>query len=116
MLFDHQVKQSWLASIPAVSHLDGTARLPTVSENVNPEIFLLLTEYKRISGLPLLCNTGANANGHGFFPNVASAIKCGKSNFVRSEEHVCYRKIPFLSDFHLSEISLESFKKTGLTS
>jgi len=75
MLFDHLVRPEWKERIPAICHLDGTARLQTVNERENREIFGLLTEYKKLSGIPLLCNTSANFNGKGFFPDVASAMR-----------------------------------------
>lgn len=85
MLFDHNVKEEWLTKIPAVCHLDGTARLQTVNEQENTMIFSLLTEYEKLCGIPLLCNTSANYKNAGFFPDVASATKWGKVNYVWCE-------------------------------
>ena len=75
MLFDHDVRPEWRDRVPAVVHIDGTARLQTVSHAQNPEIFTLLTAYERLSGVPLLCNTSANRKGSGFFPDLASAME-----------------------------------------
>lgn len=82
MLFDHIVRDEWKDKVPAVCHIDGTARLQTVTENQNPVIFKLLKCYENLSNIPLLCNTSANYNGSGFFPNVESAIKWGRVNYV----------------------------------
>lgn len=82
MLFDHKIWPEWIDRIPAVCHLDGTARLQTVSQKDNKEIFDLLTEFYRLSGIPCLCNTSANLNGCGFFPDVASALEWGQLNYV----------------------------------
>ncbi len=82
MLYDHTVKDDWLPRIPGVIHLDNTARLQTVGRSDNPTIHTLLTEYWKISGIPLLCNTSANYNGKGFFPDVYSATKWGKTKYV----------------------------------
>jgi carbamoyltransferase len=82
MLFDHIVRPKWKDRIPAVCHLDGTARLQTVNEAENPVLYRLLIEYKRLSGTPLLCNTSANYSGKGFFPDLSSAMKWGKVNYV----------------------------------
>ena len=84
MLFDHKVRPEWKERIPAICHLDGTARLQTVNEMENPVIFSLLTEYKKLSGIPLLCNTSANLNGKGFFPDIASAVQWDQVNYVWS--------------------------------
>ncbi|MCP5105806.1 MAG: hypothetical protein GY950_20630 [bacterium] len=92
MLFDHVVRDQWKTKIPAVIHLDGTARLQTVSSSENPEIYELLTEYKKLSGVPLLCNTSANLNGRGFFPDVASAMEWGGANFIWSHGTLYVKK------------------------
>jgi len=92
MLFDHEILKNKLHLIPAVAHLDGTARLQTVNEDDNPLIYKLLKEYKNLSGIPILCNTSANFNGSGFFPDVASAIKWGKCNFIWSDGCLWYNK------------------------
>lgn len=77
MLFDHQVRPEYLNRIPAVVHLDGTARLQTVNQSDDPFLASLLAEYDKLSGLPVLCNTSANYNGCGFFPDVRSAAEWG---------------------------------------
>lgn len=85
MLFDHFVKPEVMKTIGAVTHLDGTARLQTVSKSNNEIVYELLQEYKKLSGLPMLCNTSANYNGSGFFPDVYSAAEWGKTNYIWSE-------------------------------
>lgn len=91
MLFDHKVKPEWLKKIPAVCHLDETARLQTVKPEQNPHIYRLLKAYQSLSGIPMLCNTSANFNGKGFFPDVASAMKWDQTRFIWSNE-VLYEK------------------------
>jgi carbamoyltransferase len=85
MLFDHMVKDEWRDRIPAIMHLDGTARLQTTNEQSNPVITALLRAYYKLSGVPLLCNTSANHNGKGFFPSVASAAAWDQVNYVWSD-------------------------------
>jgi carbamoyltransferase len=82
MLFDHHVADAWRARVPAICHLDGTARLQTVSRNDDSELFELLERYEVLSKLPLLCNTSANLKGCGFFPDAASAMNWGGTNYV----------------------------------
>ena len=91
MLFEHVVKREWADRIPAICHLDGTARLQTINSEENKEISELLMEYEKISGIPVLCNTSANDKGCGFFPDIYSATKWGKVNYVWSN-HVLYEK------------------------
>lgn len=84
MLFDHQVRTEWRDRIPAVTHVDGSARLQTVGPD-NPLMHRLLTAYAERTGVPVLCNTSANFKGSGFFPDVASAMRWGGTRFVWSE-------------------------------
>ena len=84
MLYDHRVRPPWKDRIPAIQHLDGTARLQTVNADEHPLIFELLTAYHAVSGVPLLCNTSANFQGKGFFPDLQSAGQWGEVNYVWS--------------------------------
>lgn len=96
MLFDHDVKEEWKDKIPAVCHLDGTARLQTINAEQNSTITKLLNAYYELSGIPLLCNTSANYNGRGFFPDVYSATEWNKVNYVWCN-HTLYEKIDKIS-------------------
>ncbi|MDG4792750.1 carbamoyltransferase N-terminal domain-containing protein [Micromonospora sp. WMMD1082] len=91
MLFDHVVRPPWRDRIPAVLHLDGTARLQTVGPDDDPVLRRVLLAYYALSGVPVLCNTSANLNGSGFFPDVTSAIRWGQLPTIWSEG-VLYRR------------------------
>jgi carbamoyltransferase len=82
MLFDHKVRREWIERVPAILHIDGTARLQTVNSSQNPTVVELLEEYEKISEIPLLCNTSANFKGCGFFPDVYSAAHWDKVNYI----------------------------------
>ncbi|WP_198358176.1 carbamoyltransferase N-terminal domain-containing protein [Streptomyces fildesensis] len=92
MIFDHEVRESWVSRVPAIRHLDGTARLQTVNAEQNPDIARLLEAYEQLSGIPLLCNTSANLNGSGFFPDVESAMRWDRVGRVWSDG-VLYSKV-----------------------
>ena len=49
--------------IPAVTHVDGTGRLQTVSKDTNPLYYDLISEFKRITGIPVIINTSMNVMG-----------------------------------------------------
>ncbi|GGX44535.1 carbamoyltransferase C-terminal domain-containing protein [Streptomyces chryseus] len=85
MLFEHRVRPEWLDRVPAITHLDGTARLQTVSTEDDPVLEEVLRAYYQLSGVPVLCNTSANYNGSGFFSDVASVIEWGGVDRVWSE-------------------------------
>lgn len=82
MLFDHRVKAAWRDRIPAVVHLDGTARLQTIHPRTTPLLAEVLLAYEKVSDVPVLCNTSANYKGAGFFPDVRSATEWGGANYV----------------------------------
>ena len=48
--------------IPAVTHIDGTARFQTVDNNKNPQFFGLLKSFYNLTGVPVLLNTSFNEN------------------------------------------------------
>jgi len=60
MLVNAKVKSK---EIPAVTHVDGTARVQTVSKEFNPAVHELLTEFKKLTGCPVLINTSLNIQG-----------------------------------------------------
>jgi carbamoyltransferase len=92
MLYDHDVRSEWRSRIPAVCHKDGTSRVQTVAAEDHPLIHKVLVEYERLSGVPVLCNTSANASGCGFFPDLASAMRWGGVGRIWSEG-VMYSRI-----------------------
>lgn len=82
MLFDHQTRAEWREKIPAVVHLDGSARLQTVPRTSQHKVAELLVEYEKITGIPLLCNTSANLHGRGFFPDAAAVCRWGRVDHI----------------------------------
>ena len=63
MLFVFDVQPDKAARIPAVRHVDGTARVQTVSRRQNPLLHAVLTEFERHTGVPVLINTSFNTRG-----------------------------------------------------
>ena len=49
--------------IPAVTHVDGTARLQTVNKDANPLYYDLISEFYKITGIPVIINTSMNVMG-----------------------------------------------------
>jgi carbamoyltransferase len=54
------VKDEWKARIPAVVHIDGTARPQVLSEKINPYYYSIVAEYYKLTGVPVLINTSFN--------------------------------------------------------
>jgi carbamoyltransferase len=62
--------------IPAVTHVDGTARLHTVDSKINPLFHDLLTKFGRMTGIPVLLNTSFNIQGEPIIESPVQAIRC----------------------------------------
>ena len=58
----YPVRPDKRASIPAVTHVDGTGRLQTVSRSASPEYWQLIKAFEKLSGVPVLLNTSFNEN------------------------------------------------------
>ncbi|WP_433306291.1 carbamoyltransferase family protein [Actinoplanes sp. CA-030573] len=63
MLFVHRVRPEWRDRIPAVTHVDGTARVQTVHTETEPLVAAMLAEFDRLTGLPVVVNTSLNTAG-----------------------------------------------------
>lgn len=60
MLFAFEVKSDKKSKIPAVTHVDGSARPHTVSKDTNPLYWKLIKEFENITGVPVILNTSFN--------------------------------------------------------
>ncbi|MEP7066660.1 MAG: carbamoyltransferase C-terminal domain-containing protein [Gemmatimonadota bacterium] len=58
----YAVQPSKRAVLPAITHADGSGRLQTVSERTNPRYYRLISEFAKISGVPVVLNTSFNEN------------------------------------------------------
>jgi carbamoyltransferase len=75
MLFVHQVRPEWRDRIPAVVHVDGTARAQTVDPETEPRVAALLTAFERRTGLPCLVNTSLNTAGRPIVDDPRDALE-----------------------------------------
>jgi carbamoyltransferase len=64
------------SEIGAVTHVDGSARVQTVHRETNPRFHALLTEFKRITGCPVLVNTSFNVRGEPIVASPEDAYRC----------------------------------------
>jgi len=83
MLFTHRVRTDALA---AVTHVNGTARIQTVSSVTNRNLYELLIAFKARTGYGVLCNTSLNFKGRGFINKIGDlstyAVKHNLDGFV----------------------------------
>lgn len=76
MLFVYPVKEAMADRIPAVRHVDGTARIQTVNARQHPLYHALLEEFKALTGVPVLVNTSFNTLGKPIVCSPRDAIEC----------------------------------------
>lgn len=76
MLVAMRVRPAWQASIPAVVHVDGTARVQTVRRDTNERLYRLLLEFEALTGVPVLVNTSFNVKGEPIVETPRDAVDC----------------------------------------
>jgi len=62
MLMVYQIKPEKRSTIPAVTHVDGSGRLQTVSREMNPRYYQLIEDFYKLTGVPVVLNTSFNEN------------------------------------------------------
>jgi carbamoyltransferase len=62
MLMVYQIKPEKRAAIPAVTHVDGSGRLQTVTREVNARYYQLIADFNELTGVPVVLNTSFNEN------------------------------------------------------
>ncbi|HEX9615572.1 MAG TPA: carbamoyltransferase C-terminal domain-containing protein, partial [Bacteroidota bacterium] len=97
--------------VPAVTHVDGSARLQTVSRNQHPMFYDLIKEFEKQTGCPILINTSFNVRGEPIVCTPEDAWKC----FLRTEmDHLvmgsCLVSKSELTGVDKKEILAEAFE------
>ncbi|MDC3233631.1 carbamoyltransferase [Candidatus Pelagibacter sp.] len=64
------------SSVPAITHVDYSARIQTVHENSNPKYYKLISKFKQITGCPILVNTSFNVRGEPIVNTPEDAFNC----------------------------------------
>lgn len=75
MILTYQVKPDKRSVIPAVTHVDGSARPQTVEDEVNPLYARLIREFEQRSGVPVILNTSFNLRGEPIVCSPTDAIR-----------------------------------------
>ena len=76
MLFVHDVADAWRDRMPAVVHVDGTARIQSVDAAEEPLVARMLAEFERRTGLPVVVNTSLNTAGRPMVDSPRDALEC----------------------------------------
>jgi carbamoyltransferase len=81
MLLVFDVLEHQRERVPAITHADGTARVQTVSATDNPLYHELITEFDKLTGVPMVVNTSFNDNEEPIVCTPADAVSC----FLRTD-------------------------------
>ncbi len=76
MSFVLNVKPEWRTQLPAITHVDGSARLQTVNRATNPYYWELIDAFGRKTGIPILLNTSFNNNAEPIVDSIDDAVVC----------------------------------------
>jgi carbamoyltransferase len=76
MLFVFDVRADKADRIPAVRHVDGTARVQTISRGQNPRYYDVVAAFERRTGVPVLVNTSFNTRGEPIVCTPRDAVEC----------------------------------------
>lgn len=76
MLFTHEVAEPWRRRIPAVVHVDGTARIQTVDRAQEPLVAQMLDAFEARTGVPVVVNTSLNTAGRPMVDDPRDALEC----------------------------------------
>jgi carbamoyltransferase len=76
MSFVAQVRKEKRAVIPAVTHVDGSARYQVLREQDNRSLFKLIDAFARLTGIPMLLNTSFNRAGEPLVETPVDAARC----------------------------------------
>jgi carbamoyltransferase len=71
-----KVRSNKRHELPAVTHVDGTARVQTVRRETNERYYTLLQAFSEVSGVPILLNTSFNIMGEPIVESPSDAIRC----------------------------------------
>jgi carbamoyltransferase len=99
MSFCPKVREKYKNIIPAIVHIDGTARVQTVTREQNEVLYDLLTEFKKLTGIGVLLNTSFNVDGKPILSTLGDAFKVFESTELGGlyvNGFYFYRKMGFL--------------------
>ena len=97
MLFNSWVVEDKKERIPSVVHNDGSARVQTVSEIDNRKIYMLLQEFFKETGVPVLLNTSFNLGGEPIVESPADAVRTFTNSNIDvlvMQNYYCRKKEP----------------------
>lgn len=86
MMYAMDFKDSKVGEVPAITHVDGTCRIQTVTEEQNPVYYSLIKAFKELTGVPIVFNTSFNLAGEPLVETFMDAV----NTFAKSEINYLY--------------------------
>ncbi len=71
-----QVRPEWRERLPAVTHVDGSARVQTIASEQNASLWRLVREFERCTGLPVVLNTSFNNFAEPIVQSARDVVRC----------------------------------------
>jgi carbamoyltransferase len=75
MTITYPVRPDWQKRLGAVTHIDGTARVQTISSDTNPRFHALVSAFEDRTGVPVVLNTSFNARGEPIVESPIDALR-----------------------------------------
>jgi len=96
------------SEIPAITHVDYSARIQTVDRNTNPRFWMLLDSFEQLTGCPVLINTSFNVRGEPIVLSPEDAYRC----FMRTEmDYLAMENIFLIKDEQPQQKQDDSWKQ-----
>ena len=84
MLLNLKIKEDKKELVPAIIHLDNTARIQSLKRKDNPNLYKLMQEFYNETNIPILCNTSLNDAGEPIINNIEEAIEFALHKGIQS--------------------------------
>ena len=92
MMYAVDVLKSMIEKIPCITHVDGTCRIQTLTEEQNPNYYKLIEAFYHLTDVPILFNTSFNLAGDTIVETMEDALK------TMRESEICYLYLPEKSE------------------
>lgn len=83
MMYAMDFKLEKHGEVPAITHVDGSCRIQTVTQEQNKKYYELIDEFRKITGMPLLFNTSFNLAGEPLVETLEDAIRTIKNSDIK---------------------------------
>ncbi len=83
MLHTFYIQDDKVDMVPAIAHLDNSARVQTLNEKTNPLLYSVVSSFKEKTGVPIICNTSLNGPGEPIINKIEEALSFALQKRIR---------------------------------